>query len=196
MRFKYVFLVLLILLIASCAVEEEEKLSVVEDVAEGGGVSGDPFRNPELEDTKTTPEFNWRNAEFKDIVTGETFTISQFSKPIILESFAVWCPTCTRQQKEIKILHEELGDEVISISLDTDPNEDEATVKAHIERNGFDWYYAISPKEATQSLIDEFGVGVVNAPSVPLIIICNGKATYLGRGVKEVSELKDFISGC
>lgn len=78
--------------------------------------------------------------ELKDIATSKNFRISDFSdKPVLLESFAVWCPTCTAQQKVTKKFHEEVGDSVISISLDTDPNEDESRVLEHIEKNGFNW---------------------------------------------------------
>jgi len=154
------------------------------------------------ENTNVTEESNVinqiiLNTELKDVRTGEKFKISDFSdKPVLLESFAVWCPTCTKQQQEIKKLHEEIGDDVISISLDTDPNEDENKIKEHIERNGFDWYYSISPIEFTQTLIDEFGIGIVNAPSAPVILICNNEARKLDSGVKDVDELKKELESC
>ena len=144
----------------------------------------------------------WINMELKDVATGETFTIKELSdsgKPVLLESFAVWCPTCTRQQKETKKFHEEFGDSVISISIDTDPNEDESRVREHVERNGFTWFYAISPVELTRSLIDQFGVGIVNAPSVPMILVCpeNGRVRMLDSGIKSVNELTEEVSrGC
>ncbi|MFQ5532130.1 MAG: peroxiredoxin family protein, partial [Candidatus Nanoarchaeia archaeon] len=47
----------------------------------------------------------WRNLELKDVNSGKIFKISDLSdKPILMESFAVWCPTCTRQQREINEL--------------------------------------------------------------------------------------------
>ena len=90
----------------------------------------------------------------QSVLNGETFKISDFKgQKVLLESFAVWCPTCTQQQKEIKQLIEQ-GDQSIHISLDTDPNEDSSSVLSHVEEKGFDWNYAISPKTLTQSLID------------------------------------------
>ena len=141
---------------------------------------------------------NWIDFELTDIRTGEKFKISDLNnKPVLLESFAVWCPTCTRQQREIKKLHEEVGDDVISISLDTDPNEDESRVLEHIKRNDFNWHYAIAPIEMTQSLINQFGIGIVNAPSAPVVLICNNEARKLDSGVKSVGELKEEIEkGC
>lgn len=128
-----------------------------------------------------------------DIATGEEFRITDFDKPILLESFAVWCPTCRKQQEEIKALHEDVGDTVVSISLDTDPNEEEEIIQEHIDEHGFDWYFAISPVEFTQSLIDEYGVNVVNAPSAPVVLICNEQSYFLESGVKKAEELKAHI---
>ena len=138
------------------------------------------------------------NTELKNILTNTNFKILDFSdKPVLLESFAVWCPTCTRQQQEIQKLHDEiLGDSFVSISLDTDPNEDESKVLEHLQRNGFDWRYVISPVEFTRALIDEFGVGIVNAPSAPVILICNGEARKLDSGLKSANELKGEIESC
>jgi thiol-disulfide isomerase/thioredoxin len=142
---------------------------------------------------------SWLETELKDIDTQQTFKISDFKgKPILLESFAVWCPTCTRQQQEIQKLHEEIGDDVISITLNTDPNEDESEVKEHLDRNGFNWLYSISSEQMTRELIDEFGIGFVNAPSAPVVLICEDQATkVLPRGVKSKDDLKQFIAqGC
>lgn len=142
----------------------------------------------------------WINAELKDVRTGETFRISDFKgKPVLLESFAVWCPTCTKQQREIKKLHDEVGDSIISISLDTDPNEDESKILNHINENGFEWYYAVSPIDMTQSLINDFGSSIINAPSAPVVLICDdGNYRKLsGYGSRNVDKLKEEIEiGC
>jgi len=135
----------------------------------------------------------WQTAELKDIATGNIFTIGSFDKPVLLESFAVWCPVCTRQQQESKKL-EALTDSIISVSLDTDPNEDEARVQEHITRNGFDWYYTVASKEVTNSLIDDFGISFVNVPLAPMVVLCPDQSTHrLRNGVKSADELKDSV---
>jgi thiol-disulfide isomerase/thioredoxin len=175
------------------------------DLGESGNIND--IRNSQDSQVKSTVSSDgdksgngggWIDAEFKDVRTGESFRISDFAgKPVLLESFAVWCPTCTKQQKEIKEFHEDVGDSVVSISLDTDPNEDEARVLEHVNSNGFDWYYAVSPASVTQELINEFGVGFVNAPSVPMALICDdGSFEKLGGGVKDVDELKEAVANC
>ena len=143
---------------------------------------------------------SWMEFELEDIRTGETFRISDFQgKPILLESFAVWCPTCTKQQREIKKLHDEIGDDIISISLDTDPNEDTEIIRAHINTNDFTWYYTISPIEMTQALIDEFGNSIISAPSAPMVLICEDLSYRKlgGFSSRSVDKLKQEIAkGC
>jgi thiol-disulfide isomerase/thioredoxin len=156
---------------------------------------------PDTTDESDQPALldDWRDAELTDTLSGETFRISDFKgKPVLLESFAVWCPVCLQQQKEIKKLKESDGDAIIHISLDTDPNEDAAAVIAHAGRNGLDWYFAISPTSLTEILIDEFGFSFVNAPSAPVVLICEDQSTrFLRGGVKSADELKTEIgNGC
>ncbi len=134
---------------------------------------------------------NWMDIELTDVATGQTFKISDFKgKPILLESFAVWCPTCLSQQRQINELKTSEGDAIIHISLDTDPNEDEAKVREHMEKYGFDWYFVVAPIELTEALIDEFGLTVVNAPSAPVILISEDQsARLLKNGVKSADAL-------
>jgi len=141
---------------------------------------------------------NWMTVPFQDIRTGNYFRIADFEgKPILFESFAVWCPTCTRQQNEVKKLHDMVGEDIVSISLDTDPNEDAERIRTHLERNGFNWYYAISPPEVTRELITEFGIGIVNAPSVPMVLICPDMSrTLLRSGIKSPEDLLEAVAGC
>lgn len=142
---------------------------------------------------------DWHTASLKDVNSGQEFKVSDFrGKKVLVESFAVWCPVCKKQQENIKELHEEIGDEVISISLDTDPNEDEQIVSDHAKANGFNWRYAVAPKEMTQSLVNEFGIIVASAPSAPVILVCeDGSSRLMKRGIKSVEELKrELETGC
>jgi cytochrome oxidase Cu insertion factor (SCO1/SenC/PrrC family) len=142
---------------------------------------------------------DWRDITLKDVNTGEIFKISDFAeKPVLLETFAVWCPVCTQQQKQIRSLHASVGDDVVSISLNVDPFEDESLVASHAGSNGFGWIYAVAPPEMTQLLIKEFGTVVVAAPSAPVFLVCDDhQARYLGRGVKSSSRLlSEVAAGC
>jgi thiol-disulfide isomerase/thioredoxin len=141
---------------------------------------------------------NWLDVELKDIATSKTFKISDFKgQKIMLESFAVWCPTCLKQQRETITL-KGIDPDIVHISLDTDPNENEGLVRDHIETHGFDWYFAVAPISMTQALINEFGFDIVNAPTAPVVLICEDQsARFLMRGLKSASELKEEAEkGC
>lgn len=141
---------------------------------------------------------DWRDIELTDVLTGETYTISELNdKPILLEAFAVWCPTCKRQQDKIKELHQEIGDDAISIALDVDPNEDENQVIDHVFRHGFDWRFSISPQEVTDGLREEFGLSFLSPPFAPMALLCpDGTSKFLSSGVKSVQKLKEELATC
>ncbi len=145
------------------------------------------------------PAVAWLGVELTDVRTGETFTLAEFAeKPVLLETFAVWCSICTNQQRQIGALHDEVGDSVVSVSLNTDPNESQAQISRHLDRHGFDWVYAVSPVELSRSLRDEFGVSVLHPPSAPVILICPGQTErlLLRRGVKRPDFLQERIAAC
>ena len=126
-----------------------------------------------------------------DIMSTEQFTLSDFAgQKVLVQTFAVWCTKCKRQQIQLAELREEIGDNVVIVSLDVDPNESVETVKTHISENGYDWYVAIAPPEFTQMLMKSFGNVVVIAPAVPMILINEeGDTRLLRRGVKSADKL-------
>ncbi|MAF50654.1 MAG: hypothetical protein CMH64_01050 [Nanoarchaeota archaeon] len=149
------------------------------------------------EDVQPKETTSWQNTPLKDVSSGKSFKISDFrGKNILLESFAVWCPVCTKQQKEIQKLHNDPN--LAIIELDTDPNEDETKVLEHINRNNFKGLYAVAPKSLSDALVDEFGLGVISAPSAPVVLICeDGSSRFLKRGVKKADKLREEIAaGC
>jgi len=161
-------------------------------------LSARPGMAQESEEGAEAPEIvlpPWADIELTDAVTGEVFAIRDFAgKPILVESFAVWCSVCLRQQKEMARLVETHGEAIVHISLDTDPNEDLLAVRQHAERHGFTWLYAVAPYEMTQALIDAFGLTVVNAPRAPVVLIdADGTARLLPSGVKSAETLLEEI---
>lgn len=133
----------------------------------------------------------WAQSELTDAVSGDIFRLSDYAgKTILVESFAVWCSNCLRQQREMAKLIELTGEGIVHVSLNTDPNEDLDKVRAHALRYEFSWLYAVAPIEMTQALIAEFGLTVVNAPRAPVILInADGSFRLLPNGIKTAEEL-------
>jgi len=147
---------------------------------------------PVVENTAT----EWREITLVDVNTCESFKVSDFQdKSVLLESFAVWCPTCLAQQKELAKLTDA---EIIHISVDTDPREKEAAVRSHANANDLDWRFAVAPESFSLSLVGEFGVASVFAPGAPVILVCDSEnARILGPGVKSPDTLRaEIAKGC
>jgi cytochrome oxidase Cu insertion factor (SCO1/SenC/PrrC family) len=118
-----------------------------------------------LQRATETPE--WFDIELTDVQTGETFTMNDYAgKVILVETMAMWCPNCTVQANEVRNLHEILGnpDDLISVSLDVDVNEDAASLKEYSEGYGFEWHFAIAPLKVARALGNLYTAQYLNPP--------------------------------
>ena len=142
-----------------------------------------------------TPE--WFDMKLIDVQTGETFTMNDYAgKVILLETMAIWCPNCTVQGNEIRNLHKALGnpDDLISVSLDVDVNEDDAALKEYADGYGFDWHFAIAPLEVARALGNLYTAQYLNPPLAPMLIIDRkGDVHHLEYGIKDVETLQEAI---
>jgi len=139
----------------------------------------------------------WFGAVLNNVRTGEDFTIKDFKEKVVLvETLAMWCPSCKRQQAQVKAIYEALGmdSDLIVIGLDIDPNENAEDLKAYSESNGFDWIYAIAPAEVAREIGMLYGDQFLNPPSTPLLIIDRqGMAHPLPFGIKSADDLMKYI---
>lgn len=144
------------------------------------------------------PAAEWLGTPMTNVVTGQEFTVGDYQgKVVLVETMAVWCSKCRSQQEEIRKLHEDLGDrtaDLVSISLDIDPNEDAQYLAAFVAQTGFDWIYAVAPAELSRTLGLTYGNQFLNPPSTPILIIDrHGEAHPLPFGIKSAEELLQAI---
>lgn len=136
----------------------------------------------------------WFNASLTDVNSGQPFTIADYQgKVVLVETLAVWCSNCMKQQREVLALHEALGerDDFVSVGIDIDLNESAEQLKDHAGRNGFDWVYAIATPEVARAISDLYGVNFLNPPSTPMLIIDrHGQAHPLPFGIKSAADLQ------
>jgi len=210
-RFIFALIVLLLLLSAcstaaasqpeSEAVMVEAEAAVADDsnAAAPAAPATDipPTATPEPTASPTPEYYPWQDMELTDVVTGETFTVNDYAgNVILLETMAIWCPNCILQQQEVRELHESLGypDDFVSISLDVDPNEDDAMLKDYVEEWGYDWHFAVSPQLLTRGLGNLYTAQYLNPPLAPMMIIDrDGSIEHLPYGIKSVEELESFV---
>jgi len=136
---------------------------------------------------------DWQTAELTTVRDDEQFTLGGLDGPVVVQSFAVWCPKCQRQSEVMA----DLSESVTVVGLNTDPNEDAEKVRTHAEENGFDWRFAVAPTEMTRSLVDEFGTTVTNAPSTPVIVTCDsGESTFMSGSIADAASITAAADDC
>ena len=140
----------------------------------------------------------WFNSTLTNVRSAENLTINDYKgKVVLVETLAMWCPTCKKQQVQVQALHEMLGtmgDDLVSIGLDIDPNEVAADLKTYTEANGFDWIYAVAPADVIREIAQLYGEKFLNPPSAPILIIGrDGQVHPMLFGLKSAEELKNFI---
>lgn len=174
-------------------VETDDKAAKNSTEKEGTSSSTDDESANEHEGLPT-----WMTTELENVTGDEAFTLASFDRPVLLETFAVWCSTCLSQQRESKEFHERVGDDVVTVGLNVDPNEDTDAVREHAETHGFDWFFSISPPDVTRSLADQFGDSIANPSSAPIVLICpDGEFRRLEDGVKSAETLESEVeAGC
>jgi hypothetical protein len=148
---------------------------------------------PAAGDVKTT----WITSDLTDVRTGQLFKISDFkNKVVLVEAMAVWCSNCKSQQGEVKKLHAALGprEDFVSVGLGIDPNESADQLKSYVDKNGFNWAYALSPSAVSREMARLYGAQFLNPTAVPMLVIDrDGNAHPLPFGVKGVEMLQEAL---
>lgn len=136
---------------------------------------------------------DWFSVQLTDVNTGESFSVADFQgKVVLVETLAVWCSNCLRQQNEVQALHELLGerDDFVSLGLDIDPNESADILSGHTARYNFDWVYAVATREVAREIGQLYGDQFLSPPSTPMFIIDRyGETHLLPFGIKSAEDL-------
>jgi len=137
---------------------------------------------------------DWFNVQLTDVSSGENLVIADLNgKVVLVETMAIWCSNCLRQQQEVKALHEAMGegDGFVTLVLDIDPNENAKNLKAYTEKHGFTWHYAVAPAEVAREIGQLYGDQFLNPPSTPMLIIDrHGEVHPLPFGIKSAADLQ------
>ncbi len=117
---------------------------------------------------------DWYSWELTDINSGTTFRLNdEQGKVILVETMAVWCSNCLKQQQEVSQLLASLGprDDFVSLAINIDPNEDDATLSSYTQQHGFDWRYVVASDDLINEISSLYGAQYLNPPSTPMLII-------------------------
>jgi cytochrome oxidase Cu insertion factor (SCO1/SenC/PrrC family) len=177
-----ILVLLLVLVIPACSSKPDSAAS--ESITQGN-------------DTGLSEFLGWVDVQLTDVQTGETFTMTDFSgKVVLIETMAMWCPNCIVQANEVKKLHNllENSEDLVSVSLDVDVNEDAASLKDYSEGYGFEWRFAIAPLEVARALGNLYSAEYLNPPISPMLLIDrNGVVHELPYGRKNADKLLEIL---
>ena len=141
---------------------------------------------------------DWYDWELTDVNSGNTFRLSdEQGKVVLVETMAVWCSNCLKQQQEVKQLVESLGprDDFISLGINIDPNEDSNTLVQYTQQHGFNWRYVVASEDLINAISSEYGAQYLNPPSTPMLIIDKqGQAHTLPFGIKSAADLQAALA--
>ena len=140
---------------------------------------------------------DWFGMKLTDAQNGKTFTMNDYAgKVVLVETMAIWCPNCIVQGTQVQKLHQALGNpsDLISVSLDVDIHEDEAALKDYASGYGFDWHFAVAPREVARALGNLYNAEYLNPPLSPMLIIDReGNVHQLEYGIKDAETLQKII---
>lgn len=138
----------------------------------------------------------WYSVPLIDVNSESEYMIKDYhGKVVLVETLAMWCSNCKKQQGEVLKLKQELGDKVIYIGFDIDPNENMEKLKEYTASNNFDWVYSVVPSEVSNELAALYGNQFLNPPSTPMLIIdSEGEVHPLSFGIKSTEQLKEFLA--
>ena len=139
----------------------------------------------------------WYAIDLTDVNTGSSFRVADFQgKVVLVETMAVWCSNCFRQQLEVRELYDQIGgrEDFVSLGIDIDPNESVSQLTNYVKENGFDWLYVVASTELINEISDLYGPQFLNPPSTPMLIIDKqGDANLLPFGIKSADELLEYL---
>lgn len=174
----------------------EEMTGEAQDSMEENQMSETPDA-PEEMTADSSPVFAWVGHEFNDAATGGSFSVDSFrGKVVLVETMAMWCSNCLKQQNQVKELHSLLGEreDFVSIGIGVDPNEDNGRLATYVQNNGFDWFYSVAPTDVLADIQQTLGGQFLNPPSTPIVLFDkDGQPHPLPFGIKSANELLGYV---
>ena len=116
------------------------------------------------------------------LTDGSTFTLSDHEGKVILLNFwATWCGPCVGEMPAFEQLQETYGEDLVLLAVNS--GEDEGTVKAFLEENGYTFPVALDPRYEVALLYP--------SDSIPYTVIigADGKVAAIQLGAADADTM-------
>lgn len=124
------------------------------------------------------PRPAWQNTMLTD-VDGQTFSIADLAgKPVFVEFFATWCPTCREQLGKTNEAAARAGDGAVFLALSVETDLAATDVQSYRTDNQFSSIrFAILTPQMLAQVVEALGNTAINPPSTPHLVVTSGGAT-------------------
>jgi peroxiredoxin len=144
------------------------------------------LRGPSEGETRA-PSFNLTTLE------GGSVSLAQFhGKPVVVEFFATWCPSCRENADHLADVREAVGDDVAIVSIGVDPWESSTSLRSFVEEHNVTWPVAVDEQG---EVADAYSVGTL---STEVIVGPEGVIRHVETGVADhdrvVAVLEDLLA--
>ncbi len=87
-----------------------------------------------------------------------------------------------------------LGDDVIVVSLDIDVNESGELLARYARQQGFEWRFALAPRETLAAMQRLFGTRFLHPPNEPMFLVdARGEPFAAPGGPKDAKTLRQLV---
>ena len=120
--------------------------------------------------------------------SGNTVSLVSFAgKPIIVNSWAVWCPFCVKELSEFVQIQEEFGDQIVIISIDR--AESLELAKGFTDDLGVpnDLLFLLDPKDSFYRASGGFSM------TETIFVDSNGVIVFHKRGPMDADEIREKL---
>ncbi|WP_353649971.1 redoxin family protein [Nakamurella sp. A5-74] len=125
----------------------------------------------------TAEQAAWKKLPITD-VSGKTFTIGDLQgKPVFVQFFATWCPSCRAQLTSTNAAAQQAGGNAVVLALSVETELDVADVAKYSSDNNFDAVtFAVMSPEMLAAVVAAFGNNAANPPSTPHVLVSSSGA--------------------
>jgi thiol-disulfide isomerase/thioredoxin len=178
--------------------KEDESMMDDDDEHEMSSDDTEAMRMDKDDDAEMMDLPAWFDAELLNVSTMENFNVSDFQgKTVLVETMAIWCSNCLKQQKEVKALYDSMEnkDDLVILVLDIDTNDSPDKLKDYADKHGFSWNYAVASVDVAREIGALYGDQFLNPPSTPMLIIDpHGDSHPLPFGHKSAADLAEALA--
>lgn len=171
-------------------------LSVVEADPDSFVVDGNDPRAGEdfdvyakVQDLRGPPQGERRAPSFNltRVDGGRVALADLLGKPVVIEFFATWCPSCRENADHLASVQERFGDRVNIVSIDVDPWESSKAIRSFIDEHNVTWPVAVDEKgEVSQ----DYSVGTL---STEVVVDPQGVIRHVETGVVDHDRIVDLL---